>query len=97
GVVMDVFKIIAIILALATTAAVGHAQVRADFEADDASWNFGKGSEYPGAQGSFERSTDTAHAGAAAARLAGDFSGGGRYVHLSRAFKPAVAAGDVSF
>ncbi len=53
-----------------------------DFEAKwrPERWSFSKGPEFPGAEGSFERSPQAAHTGQFGGRLAFDFRGGGNYV-----------------
>jgi len=51
-----------------------------DFEADPQGWKFIGGQEFPGAKGSLERDTGTAHGGKGSYRLQADFSGGGAYV-----------------
>ncbi len=43
-------------------------------------WVFSNGPEFPGAEGSFERSPQAAHQGEFGGRLAFDFSDGGNYV-----------------
>jgi hypothetical protein len=53
-----------------------------DFEAKwrPERWSFSKGPEFPGAEGSLERSPQAAHTGQFGGRLAFDFHGGGNYV-----------------
>jgi hypothetical protein len=50
----------------------------------EGAWQFSNGPEFPGAKGSFERSTETAHSGANSGKLSFDFSGGGNYVAAMR-------------
>ncbi|MHB8957398.1 MAG: beta-galactosidase [Pirellulaceae bacterium] len=67
-----------------------------DFEAgwQAARWSFSPGPEFPGAKGSFERSSEATHAGQYGGRLSFDFRGGGNYVGISLRLDnaPALAA-----
>lgn len=66
-----------------------------DFEgAAAAEWSFSNGPEFPGAQGSFELSSDAAHDGTRGGRLHFDFTGGGAYVQamLPLPAEPPLAA-----
>ena len=65
-----------------------------DFEADPQGWKFIGGQEFPGAKGSLERDTGTAHGGKGSYRLQADFSGGGAYVGCWRDLT-ALAVRDV--
>ena len=53
-----------------------------DFEGgyQPARWTFSNGAEFPGAKGSFERSTEAAHEGQFGGKLTFDFMGGGNYI-----------------
>ena len=56
-----------------------------DFEGgyQAARWAFSNGGEFPGAQGSFKRTKEAAHAGQFGGQLSFDFTGGGNYVGAS--------------
>jgi hypothetical protein len=85
-------------LALAMVAAMtaqAQAQSLGDFEAGMEPWQFGLGTEFKGANGSADVQGGDVHGGNAALRIAADFSGGGRYIHITRKVEPAVTAGGV--
>ncbi|MBP7562096.1 MAG: hypothetical protein KBA64_16645, partial [Armatimonadetes bacterium] len=64
-----------------------------DFEAPLADrWEFRNGAEFPGATGSFERSSDAAGEGDYGGRLSFDFTGGGAYVEAALSVPPALDA-----
>lgn len=54
------------------------------FGSDSEGWALGLGPEFPGAQGSFTRDNGDSVKGTWSAVLAGDFTGGGNYVQISR-------------
>ena len=64
-----------------------------DFEAPLADrWEFRNGAEFPGATGSFERSSDAAGEGDYGGRLSFDFTGGGAYVEAALPVPAALDA-----
>ncbi|MFD0715926.1 chitinase N-terminal domain-containing protein [Paenibacillus sp. GCM10027626] len=59
-----------------------------NFESEEEVWNFGLGSEFPGAQGAYERDASAPRAGTFSGKLHGDFSAGGKYVSVGKKFLP---------
>ncbi|UKS27042.1 glycosyl hydrolase [Paenibacillus sp. HWE-109] len=59
-----------------------------NFESEEEVWNFGLGSEFPGAQGAYERDASAPRSGTFAGKLHGDFSAGGKYVAIGKKFLP---------
>ncbi|NQX67293.1 hypothetical protein HQN90_14320 [Paenibacillus alba] len=59
-----------------------------NFESEEEVWNFGLGTEFPGAQGAYERDASAPRSGTFAGKLHGDFSAGGKYVAIAKKFLP---------
>jgi hypothetical protein len=57
------------------------------FEQDLDKWTYNGGWEFKGAKGTMERDASVAFEGSASAKLSGDFTKGGAYVAMTRAFK----------
>ena len=73
----------ATVVSLFATSALAATLEIADFEKGQDDWGFTTGTEFPGAKGSFELERG-GKTGQFAARLDGDFTGGGVYVGISR-------------
>ncbi|HBC87963.1 MAG TPA: hypothetical protein DCZ94_13510 [Lentisphaeria bacterium] len=71
--------------------------VLADFSQEEKDWTLSLGSEFPGAKG--ERRIEEFADGSVkkGLRLSADFSGGGRYVALGRAFAQPLSVDELSF
>lgn len=77
--------------------AFAQAAVLGTFENDRENWTLKMGAEFPGAKGSLERTNAAARTGDYGLKLTADFSGGGRYVELSKSLTPSADATGVSF
>ncbi|WP_238178075.1 sugar-binding protein [Paenibacillus contaminans] len=59
-----------------------------NFESEEEVWKFGLGTEFPGAQGAYERDASAPRSGTFSGKLHGDFSAGGKYVSVGKNFLP---------
>jgi len=59
-----------------------------NFESEEEVWSFGAGTEFPGAQGAYERDASAPRSGTYSGKLHGDFSAGGKYVSVGKMFLP---------
>ncbi|WP_419874781.1 glycosyl hydrolase [Candidatus Pristimantibacillus sp. PTI5] len=65
-----------------------------DYESSDEVWDFLLGAEFPGAQGSYTRDVTEKVTGLSAAKVTGDFNGGGSYVALERYLTKRIVPAD---